>query len=373
MEGSMKSLHLSFSVCLATFLFDSVSPASEKEVINAFTQVGAKGLGNDRAVRALSLVDQLNPSSIVPLLKGMNVANDLGDNWIRAALAKVVEQAKPGAFPTALVSQFIIDQGNAGSSRRAAFELLRDEQTEKAEKMIGSFLDDPEPSLRREAVTQLLDKAEAKKGKTSTVLFRMALDKARDVDQITTAKTALEENGMKIDLPKLMGFLTHWQTIGPFANGSREGFHNAYAPERKVDLESSTQGKNGRVEWTEFSTSDPFGMLDINLQYGEIKEVLAYAFTTFESEASGPVQFRLGSKNAWKLWVNDELLFARDEYHRGKTRVDQFVIDGKLTKGSNRILVKVCQNEQTQPWTKNWEFCLRVTDPTGKALLPSNR
>ena len=31
------------------------------------------------------------------------------------------------------------------------------------------------------------------------------------------------------------------------------------------------------------------------------------------------------------------------------------------------------QNEQTQPWTKNWEFCLRVTDPTGKALLSSNR
>ena len=330
-------------------MFGSVSGASEKEVISALTQVRAKGLGNDRAVRALSMVDHLNPSSIVPLLRAMNDANDLGDNWIRAAVAKIVEQAKPGAFPTELIYQFITDQGNAGSSRRAAFELLFEEQPEKAKKMIGSFLDDPEPSLRREAVTQLLKKAEGKKGKTSTVLFQMALNKARDVDQITAAKTALEENGMEINLPKLMGFLTHWQTIGPFDNGSREGFHYAYAPERKVDLESSTQGKNGRVEWTDFSTSDPFGMLDINLQYGEIKEVLAYAFTTFESEASGPVQFRLGSKNAWKLWVNDELLFARDEYHRGKTRVDQFVIEGKLTKGSNRILVKVCQNEQTQP------------------------
>ena len=61
-------------------------------------------------------------------------------------------------------------------------------------------------------------------------------------------------------------------------------------------------------------------------------------------------------------------MFARDEYHRGKTRVDQFVIDGALKKGSNEILVKVCQNEQTQYWTKQWEFCLRITDPTGTAL-----
>ena len=43
-----------------------------------------------------------------------------------------------------------------------------------------------------------------------------------------------------------------------------------------------------------------------------------------------------------ELWVNGELLFARDEYHR-KARVDQFVIEGKLKKGENQILVKVCQ------------------------------
>lgn len=373
MEGRMKTLQLSLLSSLVLLFFGSLAPASEKQVITAFTQVEAKGKGNTQAMRALTLVDQLDPNSIVSLLKGMNAANDLGDNWIRAAISKILAQAEPGNFPTEDVSRFVMDKGNAGSSRRAAFELLLDEQSEKAEKMIGSFLDDPEPSLRREAVAQLLQKAESKAGKASTVLFRMALDKARDVDQIKTAKTALEANGMKIDVPELMGFLTRWQTIGPFGNGSREGFHTAYAPESKVDLSGSAKGKNGKVEWIEFSTSDPFGMLDVNQQYGEIKEVLAYAFTTFESKDSRPVQFRLGSKNAWKLWVNEELLFARDEYHRGKTRVDQFVIDGKLNSGTNRILVKVCQNEQTQPWTKNWEFCLRVTDPTGKALLSANR
>ena len=52
----------------------------------------------------------------------------------------------------------------------------------------------------------------------------------------------------------------------------------------------------------------------------------------------------------------------------GGTRVDQFILDGDLRKGKNQIMVKVCQNEQTQPWTKQWEFCLRVTDPSGRAI-----
>ncbi|MEZ5327020.1 MAG: hypothetical protein R3F19_18375 [Verrucomicrobiales bacterium] len=29
-----------------------------------------------------------------------------------------------------------------------------------------------------------------------------------------------------------------------------------------------------------------------------------------------------GSKNAWKIWLNGELIFGRDEYHRGAA-IDQ--------------------------------------------------
>jgi len=36
--------------------------------------------------------------------------------------------------------------------------------------------------------------------------------------------------------------------------------------------------------------------------------------------------------------------------------------------GRNTILVKVCQNEQTEDWTKEWEFQLRVTDDLGTPI-----
>ena len=77
-----------------------------------------------------------------------------------------------------------------------------------------------------------------------------------------------------------------------------------YPPEKTIDLKASYEGKNEKVKWSAFTTPDPFGMMNVNLQYGEIKEVLAYAHTTFDSDSERPAQFRIGSKNAWKLWVN---------------------------------------------------------------------
>jgi len=219
------------------------------------------------------------------------------------------------------------------------------------------------------AVEKLLESARSsQKTEQAQALFEKVLSKGREVDQIKEAKEALEQTGQEIDVQSLMGFLVDWHTIGPFDNTGRQGFATVYPPEKKIDLKAIYQGKNDRAKWSALTTPDPFGMLNVNLQYGEIKEVLAYAHTTFDSDSERPAQFRIGSKNAWKLWLNGELLFARDEYHRGGTRVDQFIIDSKLSKGTNQILVKVCQNEQTQSWTKQWEFCLRVTDPSGTAL-----
>ena len=98
----------------------------------------------------------------------------------------------------------------------------------------------------------------------------------------------------------------------------------------------------------------------------------AYAYTEYHAAAAGPVQLRLGCKNAWKIWLNGKLVFGRDEYHRGM-RIDQYQLDVNLAKGRNTLLIKLCQNEQMQDWTKQWQFQLRVCDPTGTAILAANR
>jgi hypothetical protein len=95
-----------------------------------------------------------------------------------------------------------------------------------------------------------------------------------------------------------------------------------------------------------------------------------YATTSYRSHKDQAIEFRLGTPNAWKMWVNGQLVFQREEYHRS-TRMDQYKIPVTLKSGANTILLKVCQNEQTQSWAQDYKFQLRVCDATGSAVLPA--
>lgn len=359
----------SFFLLIALPSHPHSSIASERKIIEAFTSIGPKGTGNERAAEIMPLIKGLDSSSILPLLHAMNQANSLGDNWIRASISEIIDQSAKSSFPETAILAFTKNPKNIGSSRRTAFELLRDHDPELAISIVAGFINDPEPSLRREAVAQLLHKANSSENeKDSRLLYEKVLLYGRDVSQIKEASSALNEMGESIDLIELMGFLVNWELIGPFDNSKRSGFEMTFPPEKTQKVQSLYKGKNGDIRWSSFSSKDPLGMVNINELYGEIKEVLAYAKTTFNSSSSRLAQFRIGSKNAWKIWLNGNLLFARDEYHRGSTRVDQFIVEGELKKGQNVVLLKVCQNEQTQSWTKQWEFCLRITDPAGAPI-----
>jgi hypothetical protein len=94
-----------------------------------------------------------------------------------------------------------------------------------------------------------------------------------------------------------------------------------------------------------------------------------YASTSWKSDREQNVEVRLGTPNAWKLWVNGKLVFEREEYHRSSA-MDQYKVPVSLKAGENILLLKVCQNEQTQDWAQKYQFQLRVCDSTGSAVLP---
>ena len=70
-----------------------------------------------------------------------------------------------------------------------------------------------------------------------------------------------------------------------------------------------------------------------------------------------------------QVWLNGELLTSNEVYHTN-TSIDQYIGRGRLKKGGNAILVKICQNEQTEDWAQRWQFQLRVCDASGSAILP---
>lgn len=372
----MKRLLLSLFLLLPL-----TSPAAPwTEPLAQLRKVGSEGAGNAEAASAWSELTALGPEMLVPVLTAMEGSNPLARNWMRTAVEAVFERelAKGATLPGDAIKTFIADRSHEPNARRLAFDLYAKLAPEAAAALVAGFADDPSPALRRDAVAKLLAdgkaRLEAGDNASSLDLLNRALDAARDVDQIDEVTKLLREKlGQKVDLPKHFGFLSYWHLIAPFDNTERQGFDRVYSPEQEINLDAEYDGKDGaKVKWQEYSTPDDYGKVDFNQPFGPLKQVTGYAYTEFNSAEERAAELRLGCKNAWKIWFNGELLFGRDEYHRGQ-RIDQYSLPVTLKKGKNTILVKACQNEQEQDWTVQWEFQLRVCDATGTAILASDR
>lgn len=354
------------------------SGKSMRDWIETIQSVGREGEGNEKAARAWDPLSQLDSAAIPAILAGMTQGSDISRNWLRAAVESITKRSfdQKAPLPMAELGEFLLDQRGHPRARSLAFEIISEVDPNTAQSLIPGWLNDPSVDLRRMAVARLLNQAveliEAQNPASATLLLRQALGAARDVDQIQEIATRLRDAGREVDLPTHFGFLMRWKVIGPFDNTGRLGFETAFVPETRLDLAAKRQGKSGPVQWTDFSTRDDYGMLDINQVCGALKDVTAYAYTEFISETTRPAELRLGCKNAWKIWLNGEYIFGRDEYHRN-IAIDQYRFPVQLAKGPNAILVKVCQNEQIEDWTIEWQFQLRVCDSAGTAILSTDR
>jgi hypothetical protein len=350
--------------------------ADVESALKTVRAVGREGLGNPDAAAAWKVLANGRPADLPLLLAGMDGAGPLAANWIRAAVDKVAATGKAEAplLPVAELSEFLLDARHDPAARRLAYELLLSSQPDVTPRLLPGFLNDPSLELRSDAVQQLANSGAALQtagNRTgAALLLRQALSFARDAEQIEALAKQLRELGQPVDLAELFGFLREWRVIGPFDNTDRKGFATPFPPETALDFNAELAGKLGPVRWTNLVSTNELGMLDINLAYGELKEVTAYAYTEYIAEQARPAEVRLGCKNGWKVWFNGQLLFGRDEYHAG-SEIDQYRLPVQLAAGRNTLLVKVCQNEQKEEWTREWEFQLRICDSLGTPIRPA--
>ena len=341
----------------------------------ALLAVDKEGQGNVAAGEAWRKVAAYDVDRLTEVLAAIDGAGPLAANWIVTAAEAIVDRAYRSGdfFPADDLRNFVRETKHSPRGRRIAFEFLNRSDAELASSLVPGFLHDPSPELRREAVSRLFDKAAAAKADNERrEIYREALSGACDLDQVKTVKAALEKLGEKVDLAKHFGFITTWKVIGPFDNTAEGGFDVVYPPEKTIDLSASYEGKphDGqprRVEWQEATTSDEFGVVDLNKAISKENGVTGYAWTEFWSDRAQPAELRAGRDNAIKIWLNGELLYEHGVYHSGAD-MDQFVGRGTLKQGRNTILVKVLQNEQKEDWAQGWGFQLRVCDQAGQAI-----
>lgn len=336
--------------------------------------VSIEGGGNAAASRALSSIIAHDVRALPRLLTALDASNPIASNWIRAGIEAIAdaELSRGGTLPAGELESFVKNRSHAARARRLAYELLLRVDKTASERLIPLMFDDPSPEMRRDAVARLVAEAERlsgeSQGEKARVAYRKALAAARDRDQVSALVKRLRELGDVVDLPRHFGFLNNWKVIGPFDNTRSAAFDVVYPPEREININAEYDGKSARVRWIDHSTADDYGLIDLNKAFPEKpKGAIAYAVADFSATAEQDVEFRLGCVTAWKCWLNGNLVFDRDEYHRG-IEMDQYRMPVRLRKGSNRILLKVCQNEQTEEWAQRWVFQFRICDATGTAV-----
>jgi hypothetical protein len=337
--------------------------------------------GDKQIRQAWLVVAHWPPNRLREILDAAEVANPVALNWLRSAIDRMSEQAE-FVLPTEELQKVAEDVHRNYASRRIALDLLENGDSELVASIVEKFVDDPIPAFRRPAIEKQIALADSMEQKSVErkqkylEIFRAA----RDEDQVQKVAGVLEKDfGEKPDLADHFGFLLEWQVVGPFPNVDEAGFHNAYPPEKLTaeDLDNDGNPKetltyeaaSGTLRWQSQTAAKDTGELDLNKIFGKEKEVVGYGIAVFKSDLKQAAEIRLRMQNAFKLWLNGELLQSQPIGHTGNS-FDQYLIPVTLKPGRNLILVKSCQNKppMEMEFFDTWHINVRICDRSGTAI-----
>ena len=257
--------------------------AEVSALLSTIRRVVSDGSENQEAARCWRELVAQDVGQLPTILAALDGAEPLAANWLCLAVDTIAERtvASGGALPVEQLEKFVLDTNHAPRGRRLAFEWMARVDTTAADRLIPKMLLDPGVEFRRDAVARLLSEGAdliAKGQKPAAIaVYRRALGGARDDDQVSTIVDKLKSLGEQVDLPRHFGFLMGWKVIGAFDNSGRKGFATEFPPERELKREAKYEGKEGEVRWQDYTTADPYGMVDLNQPLGKLKQTVAYA------------------------------------------------------------------------------------------------
>lgn len=353
-----------WAAAVALALFAAAAPAQDgdaEKAIAALKGVTKEGANNDAAGPAWKALVGAGAPAFFPALAAVDDTNPTAANWLRSAAAAIAENEKKTRkrINEAALEAFVLEKKHAPSARRLAYEVLA-AQDATAARLLPKLLDDPQPDLRREAIADQL--ARLKSPDQALTLDRL-FTYTREKEQAEAIAKELEKVGKTVSVTEHFAFLTHFRVVGPFFSERGKALALSYPPETNPAA-AEYDGKDGKVTWAPQATADRYGKLDLNETVGRLKNACVYARAVVHADEETPAEVRVGSPNAVQIFLNGKKLFEREEYHHGDA-MDYHVGKGVLKAGENVVVVKVCQNNQTDSWAQRWQFQARVCDSTG--------
>jgi hypothetical protein len=137
-----------------------------------------------------------------------------------------------------------------------------------------------------------------------------------------------------------------------------DSLYTVYPPEKVIALDKRYPGKgNQEVAWRKIQ-AEPSGYVRLTELIKPNEQVVVYALGHVFSPGPVETYLLLGSDDAVRIWLNDELVHSNPAY-RG-AYPDQDSVKVSLRKGWNKVLVKVLQG------AGGWGYYVRFVDPDGK-------
>lgn len=360
-----RRLRPGWAAAVALALLAASAPAQPDDLAKALATlkgVTKEGAANDAAGPAWKVVVDAGAPAFFPALAAIDDANPTAANWLRTAAAAVAEKEKKAgkALDQAALYAFVLDTTKAPTARRLAYEVLVAQDASAPARVLPRLLNDAHPDFRREAIAHGLTRL---KGFDQALTLDKLFDYTRDKDQAEEIAKELAKAGKAVSVTEHFAFLTHYRVVGPFFSEKGKALTLTYPPET-APTAAEYDGKDGKVKWVPQATTDKYGKIDFNDTVGRLKNACVYARATVHTVGTTPAEIRVGSPNAVAIYLNGAKLFGREEYHHGD-QMDYHVGKGVLKTGENTVVVKVCQNNQTDSWAQRWQFQARVCDATG--------
>jgi hypothetical protein len=362
MKNTFHSIVTVFCLAFVVFSASYGFCQSTDKVLNDLRMIGS---GDKEAMKASALAARLNRAedlTLAQVLQAMKGATPIGRNWLSGVANS--RYRLHAAKSQGDLEKILKDTTQDGEARYKAFVWLTQGDEKRKADLLPSFMEDPSPELRYTSIASQIPTA-----KEAPILEKL-LAAARHPDQVIEIIKKLDEIGVKVEQSKHFGFIKTWNLIGPFDHVGAKNFDKVFAIEEDWaadKVQKTYEGKTSNVSWLEYTTEEKDGNVDLAKIFSNEKGCIVYAATEFNSPIDGPAEIRLGCINGHKIWLNGELVMSNEVYH-SSSQIDQYIEPIQLKKGKNRILIKICQNEQKEPWAQRYQYMVRISDSTGKAI-----
>jgi HEAT repeat protein len=334
--------------------------AAINETDQAVTQAAVHGLvrlGVPEVITALVAASEDNDtmaSEIMPLLI------ELGRDF--------AAQGNRDAAGRAFLGAYVIAPPDKAEMTAEALEGIKANPIPEAAKLLAETLDDAAlaamPIATLEEIRRTVEAAglaERAAALGTTVIAKLAEPGA--VQQIVDYAN---RTGQQDTWKSRLGFIRHWQLVGPFPFVSAEGFQTHIgAP--AVDLAAEyppAQEGTPPLKWQPFEAGDLAAMVPLSGLIGMIDHASAYAYANIRVEADTDAMLCLGSDDGVRAWLNGEQVHENN-VDRGAA-VDSDRVPVKLKAGDNALLLQISQNGG------GWIFLGRLTQADGKPLVFSD-